>query len=493
LVPACLQGVIDKSRVLLFIVSMKRKIEGRETKSKQIEKKKPLTVGQVIDCVITSLNHEGYGTSLIEGAPVLVRGAIPDEMVRARITFVGRRETFAEVQKVLRKSPCRLIKPACDKGSECDGCPLVQMQYKAQLSWKKQMVEVFIHGYPSLRSTPVRPVIPSDRQLAYRNSAKLAIAGKFANPLIGIYRPNTHDVVDISECPLHNPLIKMVVAAVKEGIKKGKVPIYSTKTGSGFLRYLVVRVSETENRAMVVFVTARRSFNEIHHLAKYLQTKVPEVSVVAQNINSSSGNVILGSQNHFLTREHAITDAIGNIRFLISPNSFFQINSSGARAVYEKVLEWSELSGSETILDVYCGVGGISLFLAGKAKDVIGCETVGDAVADAEKNARLNGLRNCRFEAGDAAEILDELREEGRRADVIVVNPPRKGCDEKVLRNVAAFKPKKIIYVSCSPQTLSRDLDILAELGFRTHEIQPVDMFPQTPHVENVALLVRKA
>jgi len=472
---------------------MKTKTDRRESKPKHIEKKKPFTVGQVIDCAITSLNHEGYGTSLVEGVSVLVRGVMPDELVRARITFVGRRETFAELVKVLRKSPVRVAKPACDKGAACDGCPLVQMQYHAQIAWKREMVERFIHGYPSLRSIPVHPVIPSDRPLGYRNSAKLVVAGKFADPVIGIYRPSSHDVVDISECPLHNPLINRVVTAVKEGIKKGKVPIYSSRTGSGILRYLVVRVSEAENRAMVIFVTALRSFNEIHHLAKYVQAQVPEVSVVAQNVNSSAGNVILGQQNHFVTREHAVTDSIGNIRFLISPNSFFQINSSGARAVYGKVLEWSALSGSETILDVYCGVGGISLYLAGKAKEVIGFETVGDAVADAEKNARLNGIRNCRFEAGDAAELLDELREEGRRTEVIVLNPPRKGCDEKVLRNVAALKPEKVIYVSCSPQTLSRDLDILAGLGFCTHEIQPVDMFPQTPHVENVALLTRKA
>jgi 23S rRNA (uracil1939-C5)-methyltransferase len=475
-----------------LITYMKMKAERREAKSKHIEKKKRFSVGQVIDCAITSRNHDGYGTSLVDGVPVLVRGVMPEELIRARISFVGRRETFAEVIKVLRKSPFRLLKPACDKGADCDGCPLVQMQYNAQLAWKREMVEGFVRAYPSLRSTPVHAVIPSDRQLGYRNSAKLVIAGKFLNPLIGIYRPNSHDVVDISECPLHNPLINRVVMAVKEGIKKGKVPIYSPRTGSGFLRYLVIRVSEADNRAMVLFVTARRSFNEVHHLAKYLQAQVPEVSVVAQNINASAGNVVLGSQNHFVTKERAITDAIGNIRFLISPNSFFQVNSSGARAVYGKVLEWSELSGSETILDVYCGVGGISLSLAGRAKEIIGFETVSDAVADAEKNARLNGIRNCRFEAGDAADLLEELREEGKGADVIVLNPPRKGCDEKVLRNVAALMPKKLIYVSCSPQTLSRDLDILSELGFRTFEVQPVDMFPQTPHVENVALLKGK-
>ena len=322
-------------------------------------------------------------------------------------------------------------------------------------------------------------------------AAKLVVAGKFAEPLIGMYRSNTHEVIDIADCPLHHSLINSVVKVVKEGIRKGKVPVYSPRTQSGIIRYLVVRVSESSDRAMVVFVTARRSFNEIHHLAKYLQARVPEVVVVAQNVNSSTGNVILGQQDHFVTKEQVLPDAIGNIRFMISPRSFFQINNSGARSIYEKVLQWSALSGTETVVDVYCGVGGISLFLAGGAKEVIGYETVGEAVADAEKNARLNGIRNCRFEAGDAAELLGGLHEEGEKPDLVILNPPRKGCEEKVLKSVAALGPKKVIYVSCSPETLARDLDILAGYGYKTLEIQPVDMFPQTPHIENVALLAK--
>jgi 23S rRNA (uracil1939-C5)-methyltransferase len=366
------------------------------------------------------------------------------------------------------------------------------MNYQGQLDWKRQVVEEFIRQYPSLASVSVHPVIASAKPLGYRNSSKLVIAGKFAEPRIGMYRTGSHEVVDTGDCPLHHPLINRVVKAVKEGIRKGRVPVYSQRTGSGILRYLVVRVSESDNRAMVVFVTAQRSFNEIHHLAKYLQAEVPEVAVVVQNVNSSAGNVIMGQHDHFVTREHALTDKIGDSKFLISPRSFFQVNNSGARTIYGQVLEWSELSGKETVVDMYCGVGGISLFLAGRAKEVIGYETVAEAVADAEKNARLNGVRNCRFEAGDAADLLEEMREEGGKADLIVLNPPRKGCEEKVLKNVAALWPKKVIYVSCSPMTLARDLDLLAALGFRTLEIQPVDMFPQTPHVENVALLVRE-
>jgi 23S rRNA (uracil1939-C5)-methyltransferase len=296
-------------------------------------------------------------------------------------------------------------------------------------------------------------------------------------------------VIDICDCPLHHPLINTIAAAVKEGIRKGKVPIYSPRSGSGFLRYLVVRVSEVDNRAMAVFVTAERSFNEIHHLAKFLRSEVPEVSVVVQNVNGSAGNVILGDKDFFLTASKELTDSIGDVRFAISPRSFFQVNSGSARLIYEKVREYAGLTGRESVIDLYCGVGGISLFLAGGAKEVLGIESVAAAVADAEKNCRLNGVNNCRFMAGDAARLLEEIRKEGTRIDLLVLNPPRKGCDEQVLRDAALLAPTRIIYVSCSPRTLTRDLDLLSGLGYRTREIQPVDMFPQTPHIENVAVL----
>jgi 23S rRNA (uracil1939-C5)-methyltransferase len=243
----------------------------------------------------------------------------------------------------------------------------------------------------------------------------------------------------------------------------------------------------------VVFVTTRRSFNEIHHLAKFIQAAIPEIAVVVQNVNSSAGNVILGRSDFFETKEHELVDKVGSVKFLISPRSFFQINNGAAAYLYSKVLDWSSLSGNETVVDVYCGVGGISLFLSRGAKEVVGFESIRDAVLDAEKNARINGVRNCRFEAGDAEELLGELAENGSKADVVVLNPPRKGCSKKVLENVVHLSPGRVIYVSCSPQTLARDLDLLAGLGYHTAAIQPVDMFPQTPHVENVALLERKS
>jgi 23S rRNA (uracil1939-C5)-methyltransferase len=450
--------------------------------------KKP-RIGDIIEVAVTVMDSDGYGLGTHQEIPVLVNGALPGETVRAKVAFAGKRELFADTIKILRHSPARLQTPPCSNVTACDGCPLIAMKYPAQLAWKEAMVKGELGRYPSLAETAVHTILPSPRPLHYRNSAKLVVTGKFSAPVIGIYRRNSHDVVEIDDCPLHHPLINRVVQAVKEGIRKGKVPIYSARSETGFLRYLVVRVSESENKAMAIFVTAQRSLNEIHHLAKHLRSAVPEVVVAVQNVNSSSGNVILGDKDHFLTTCKELSDTIGAMRFAISPRSFFQVNGGGALTIYEKVREWARLTGRETVIDLYCGVGGISLFLAREAREILGIEVVEAAVIDAEKNARLNGVANCHFLAGDAARLLEELRSDGKTVDLIVLNPPRKGCDEQVLRDVALLAPTRIIYVSCSPRTLARDLDQLYRLGYQTREIQPVDMFPQTPHVENVALL----
>ena len=451
--------------------------------------KKKTRFGDILEVDVITMDADGYGLGTFQEMPVLVNGILPGELARVKVTYVGHREIFANVVKILRPAPFRLKSLPCPNAASCDGCPLIAMSYPAQLAWKQALVKGELGRFRSLADLPVHDIIPSPKRLHYRNSAKLTISGKFSAPLIGIYRRNSHDLIDVGDCPLHHPLVNKVVSAVKEGIRKGKVPVFSPRSGSGILRYLVVRVSEAENRAMVTFVTAQRSYNEIHHLAKHLRTAVPEVEVVVQNINSSAGNVILGEHDHFVTPRKELKETIGTTVFAISPRSFFQVNSGGAEIIYGKVRELARLTGRESVIDLYCGIGGISLFLAPEAREVLGIEAVAAAVSDAEKNARLNGIKNCRFEAGDAAEILEELRNSGTKVDLVVLNPPRKGCDERVLKDAAALAPAKIIYVSCSPRTLARDLDILSRQGYHPREVQPVDMFPQTPHVENVALL----
>jgi 23S rRNA (uracil1939-C5)-methyltransferase len=450
----------------------------------------PLIRKGVLELRISSLDEDGYGAARSEeGMTIRVGGALPGDVVLACIDHVSGGTAFCHVKKMLQPSQLRSNNPPCRESADCFGCPLIPMKYTEQKNWKRGMILAELAKYPGLSGVIVHPLLSPDNLIHYRTTAKLTVAGKFSEPFIGIYRRASHDVYDLEQCPIHHPIIDKVVEAVRKGIKKGKVQVYNPQSKMGLLRYLVVRVSVHEKKAMVIFVTSKRSFNEIHHLGRFVQDLVPEVEIVVQNVNATEGNVIMGQKDFFLTKKLHLTEKIGDISFRVSPRSFFQVNNSGANLIYSKVREWAGLTGSETVLDLYCGIGGIALFLAGSAKNVIGVEVVEEAVADADMNARINGIRNCRFEAGDVADLLDEISSEHQSIDVAVLNPPRKGCDLKVLERVTALGPKVILYVSCSPQSLARDLNALNKLGYICREIQPVDMFPQTVHVENVARL----
>ena len=450
----------------------------------------PFKKGDTIEIDISALDSEGNGIGIADRRQIRVTGALPGEKVRAKINHVGTNKISAHAVRIVSPSPLR-ISSSCRVTKECDGCSLINMKYSAELAWKHEQVANRIHCHTDLSETTILPVIASPKELNYRNSAKLVVGGRYNAPLIGIYKRGSHDIVDISACPLHHPLINRIVSAVKTGIVKGRVPVFHPRSGEGLLRYLVIRVAEQENRAMVIFVVSNRSYNEIHHLASFLAKEVPEVAVMAQNINQSAGNVILGDKDIIITKEKSLLATLNGIRFLVSPRSFFQINSGSAAIIYRKVVEFAALSGGETVLDLYCGIGAISLHLAKQASSVLGIEVVEEAVQDAATNAKLNRINNCAFIAGDAAKLLHKLKSEQAAIDVVILNPPRKGCEASVLKHVAALAPQKIIYVSCSPETLGRDLQLLHGLGYKTSQIQPVDMFPHTPHIENVALLTR--
>ena len=448
--------------------------------------------GQLLELTIERLDPEGLGVAHFEGKTILVAGTLPQDRCMARISHLGKTAVYADLVRMVLPSSLRTKQPICGDAGLCLGCALIGMRYAEQVTWKHEQVRGELATYPTLQKVTVQPVLSPNQRMHYRTTAKLAVAGTHAEPYIGIYRRASHDVVDLEECPLHHALVNRVIKATREGISKLKVPIWQEKNKSGILRYLVVRVSASTGAAMVTFVTSRRAFNEIHHLARYVQERIPQVVVVCQNVNSSEGNVIFGSHDHFLTKQQTIQDRIGEVEVLISPRSFLQVHNEAAALLYNAVLERAGLDGRQTVLDLYCGIGGIAMTLAPHAKRVLGVEVNAEAVADARRNAKLNNRRNCRFEAGDVAELLTDLAEDGERFDLVVLNPPRKGCDREVLQQVSELAPQRIIHVSCSPQTLARDLDILNGLGYACRELQPVDMFPQTPHVENVALLERR-
>lgn len=460
-------------------------------KNAAMKKASPLKKGDKIEITVSVLDEDGCGIAVQDATQIRVSGGLPGDRLLARVTYSSQHRITAERIRIIEPSEKRIPSP-CSHIPGCDCCPLIEMNYADQLAWKQNLVSNHIHQHKTLQNLQILPVRPSPLQLQYRNSAKLVIAGKFAAPLIGLYKRDSHDILDISSCALHNPLINRIVAVVKKGITKGKVPIYNPKSGQGLLRYLLIRVAEPENRAMVVLVTSKRSYNELHHLAAHISKEVPEVKVIAQNVNPSPGNTILGNNDYFLTRETKLETALNGVRFLVSPRSFFQINTGSAGIIYNLVKEFAGISKNGNVLDLYCGVGAISMFLAPDAGKILGIEVVESAVEDARKNARLNRATNCEFEAGDVVEELAGITRTGTAVELIVLNPPRKGCDESVLKQAAETGARRIIYVSCSPSSLGRDLSRLHLLGYESRFIQPVDMFPQTTHVEAVAVLERR-
>ncbi len=444
-----------------------------------------------IEVEITRLNEEGIGVARHERKEVLIAGALVGETVSATIQHEGQRRIIGRLRKVLRRSRERTMN-TCKRADDCQGCSLIAMNSASQLNFKQQKVSQAMAAYPSLKEARLHEIWAAPNPFGYRTNAKLVIAKERGKVKIGLYRRGSHEVVDIEDCPLHHPLINKIVKVVKEEIEHQKVYVYNPINKRGLLRYLTVKVAPAANKAMVTFVTEERNYREVTHLAKWIKKKVPEIVSVQQNVNASQGNVIFGRETIRILGTPDLIDQVGDVRLRISPTSFFQVNNEQAARIYGQVRQWAELTREQAAVDLYCGIGGIALNLAADAGKVIGIEVVEDAVRNAKENARMNDLHNCAFQAGDAAELVHELAVEVPPGSVAVVNPPRSGCDETVLTALTELAPRTLIYVSCNPETLSRDLDLLDRLGYATEEIQPVDMFPQTPHVESVARLVPK-
>ncbi|NLV23190.1 MAG: 23S rRNA (uracil(1939)-C(5))-methyltransferase RlmD [Deltaproteobacteria bacterium] len=440
---------------------------------------------------ILALNEEGIGVGRLGNREVWVSGALPGEKILFAVEHKGQRRIVGTLKRILQPHPERIPAP-CPHARVCQGCPLLVLPYPAQLRFKEERVGNAMKRHPSLAALPIEPILPAPSPLGYRTSAKLVFAKERGRVSLGLYRRGSHDVVDIGACPLHHPLLNRVVAVVKEEVERQNIFVYDENKGRGLLRYLLVRVAPDSARAMVTFVTAERNFRELIHLGKWLQRKVPEVVSVHQNINPKAGNLILGRETLKLFGYPSLTTTVGAIRLRISPTSFFQVNHDQAAAIYALTRRWAALSTEENAIDLYCGIGGIALHLARDAGFVLGIESVEEAVRNARDNAAMNDLQNCIFRAGDAALLMADLVGETPSGGVLTLNPPRGGCDRRVLEAAAKTAPRTLIYVSCDPETLARDLDVLSDLGFRAVTAQPVDMFPQTSHVETVVKLTPK-
>jgi 23S rRNA (uracil1939-C5)-methyltransferase len=471
---------------------MAKKTVSKQTSRPKIKTNKPKTAKpeeQTIKLTIESIDREGIGLARHEGKTVLVQGAFPGDTVVVEVEHVGRTHIYTHLRKVLRNAPARSSRQLCRQTQSCLGCTLIAMQYPQQLTFKHDRVAAALAEQQVASTDQIAATLAAEQPCGYRASAKLTFARKREKVLVGLYRRGSHEVVDCPDCAVHHPLINRIVAVVRDEVQRQGISVYSAQHQHGLLRYLLIRVSPINNKALVTFVCNFKDHQQLPKLAKWLTRKVPEVIGVHQNINSSTGNVIIGNETHKLLGLPDLIDRVGDISLRMAPESFFQINTLQAAKLYRMVRQWAGLTRADATLDLYCGIGGIALHLAQDAGRVEGVEYVAQAVRNATENARLNQLGNCRFHAGDAAELVEEYQAQGDRFDLVTLNPPRKGCDTAVLNAVGQMQPRQIIYVSCDPDSLARDLAILKQYGYGIEQIQPVDMFPQTAHIETVVQL----
>ncbi len=440
---------------------------------------------------IVDQGHEGQGVGKLNDFTVFVEGALTGEKVEVKVLKVTPSHAFGKLERVLRASPER-NQPFCSVFARCGGCHLQHMSYPAQLEFKTRRVREAVRRIGGLEGVQIKDAIEMDSPLNYRNKAQYPVGLQGGQAVIGFYAGRTHEIISGSGCAVQHQTGLKLAEIIRDFIKEKGIPPYDEKTGKGIIRHIVTRIGFATGESMAVIIGNAAKLPHEAALVEYVRQRMPEITGIVYNINRKNTNVIMGDKNIVLFGRGYITDRIGELKFKISPNSFFQVNPVQTQVLYEKILEYAQLSGDEVVFDLYCGTGSISLYTASKAGKVLGIENVEAAVRDAKENAELNGAVNAEFICGDAEKVVPEMYAEGILADVVIVDPPRKGCDRRLLETIGEMKPERIVYVSCNPATLARDLGILNSMGYEVKEIQPVDMFPHTYHVECVVRLQKK-
>lgn len=444
-----------------------------------------------IQLTVKSCTVQGSGVCDYNGMTVFVQGAVTGDHVLAHIIKVKKTYAVGIIKKITQRSPIR-IDPECPVAHKCGGCCFAQIKYDAELEIKAQQVEDNFRRLGGLDIKP-QPIIPSPAMSRYRNKAQYPVGsdGTFAS--IGFYAPMTHRIIDCADCSLQPEDFRRIVDIFRDWIRENKISAYSEQNHSGLVRHIYIRKGFATGEIMVCVVANGNSLPESEGLINRLTDELPEIRSVILNINRDRTNVVLGKDCVTLYGEDYITDILCGLKFRISPLSFYQVNHDGAQILYSKAKEYAALTGNEILVDLYCGTGTIGLTMAKDAKQLVGVEIVPQAVENARKNAEINGIENARFICGDAAKASKMLLEKKLSPDVVIVDPPRKGCDEQLIGDIAVMNPKRVVYVSCDSATLARDCARFKKYGYEAVEATPVDMFPRTGNVETVALLIRLA
>lgn len=451
-----------------------------------------IKLNQTFPLTIKRLGINGEGVGYFKKQVVFVPGALPGEEVVVEATKINPKFAEAKIKKIRIKSPHR-VQPPCPVYEQCGGCQLQHLKYDQQLKEKRDIVIQSLERHTKLDTAKldIRETIGMEDPWGYRNKSSFQVAAKNGKVLAGLYGMNSHQLIDIEHCAVQHSQTTEAVNTVKRILESLNIPIYNEKSRKGIVRTIVTRVGVQSGEMQVVLITAQKDLPKREQIISDIQKQLPNVKSIMQNINGQKTSLIFGEETVSLAGEEFIQETLGDLQFELSARTFFQLNPIQTVKLYNEVKKAAALTGTEKIVDAYCGVGTIGLWLADQAAEVRGMDVIPESIDDAKKNAKRHGFSNTKYVPGKAEEVLPKWVKKGWKPDVIVVDPPRTGLDQQLLQTILQVKPKKLIYVSCNPSTLAKDIQTLSS-KYDVKYIQPVDMFPQTAHVEAVALIVLK-
>ncbi|KYG26990.1 23S rRNA (uracil(1939)-C(5))-methyltransferase RlmD [Alkalihalobacillus trypoxylicola] len=452
-----------------------------------------LEIGQRIPLTIKRLGINGEGVGYFKRKVVFVPGALPNEEIVAEVTKAGERFTEAKIKKIRKSSNERITAP-CPIYEQCGGCQLQHMNYEATLKAKKDiMIQAFErHSKISKGDLKIKETIGMEDPWYYRNKSQMQVGKKGNKVIAGLYAMNSHELIDLSECMVQHKTANKVTQVMKQILADLQISIYDERKRKGLIRTIVTRVGFESGQVQVVLVTTDANIPKLNLLKEEVQKRLPEVSSFQLNINNKKTSLVFGEAIVHLDGEEVIEETLGDISFSLSARAFFQLNPVQTTKLYNEAKKAAKLTGKEKVVDAYCGVGTIGLWLAEDAGEVRGMDVIASSIEDARENAKRHGYQHMRYEVGTAEKWLPQWINEGWKPDVVVVDPPRSGCDPQLLQAIIQAKPKRVVYVSCNPSTLAKDIEILRKKGYKINQLQPVDMFPWTSQVESVTELTLK-
>lgn len=440
---------------------------------------------------IIDLSYEGMGVAKIDGYPLFIENALPGERVEVLVVKVGNKFGYGKVEKWLTESPDR--QPLKDNRLLRTGiAPLAHLNYEQQLLFKQKQVENVMSKIAKMPEVDILPTIPMENPVGYRNKAQIPVRRMDGRLATGFYKKNSHELVEIEDYYIQDPAIDEAIKRVRDILQRFQVRGYNEAKNEGQIRHIIIRRGHYSHEMMVVLVTRKEKFFKGKEIASIIHEELPEVVSVIQNINEEKTNVILGDKEKVLYGRSYIEDQLLGKTYRISSKSFYQVNTEQTEKLYQTAIEFAALQKEDTVIDAYSGIGTIGLSLADKVKEVYGMELVPEAIEDAQFNALTNKIENAHYEVGKAETVMKKWQDKGIKPSVIVVDPPRKGLDARFIASAIDMAPAKLVYISCNPATFARDAKLFAESGYEVKKVQPVDLFPQTHHVELVALLAPK-